>query len=145
MQEDYIERVGHMVPIEIVELRDQSKARGLRGNELVAAEGCELLRPLQARSRVVVFDETGTQFSSAEFAHWIQGELNRGTKEIAFVIGGQEGIDSAVLQRADLRLSLSKMTWTHEMCRVLALEQIYRAYCILRRIPYHRQVSGGGS
>ena len=127
-----------MVPIEIIEVRDQSKARSLKGSELVTAEGNEFLRLLPPRGRVVILDESGIQFSSADFARWLEGEINRGTKEIAFVIGGPEGVDSALFKRANLRLSLSKMTWTHEMCRGLILEQIYRAYCILRGIPYHK-------
>jgi 23S rRNA (pseudouridine1915-N3)-methyltransferase len=86
----------------------------------------------------VVLEETGTQFSSVEFARWFEAEQIHSTREIAFVIGGQDGLSTQVSARAHLRLSLGKMTWTHEMCRALLLEQIYRAFCILRHIPYHK-------
>lgn len=136
--EDYLDRIRHMVPVEILEARNQSKARGLKGDELVVAEESAIMRLLPSRSRVVVLNEKGTEFSSSEFARWFEGEQNRGTKEVVFVIGGSDGIGSGVSARANLKLSLGKMTWTHEMCRVLLLEQVYRACCILRKIPYHR-------
>ena len=136
--EDYLDRVRHMVPVEVIEVRDPSKARNLRGDQLVAADEQEVLKALSGHSRVVVLDEKGTQFSSAEMARWLAGEQNRGTKEITFVVGGPNGIGSRVSALAKLKLSLGKMTWTHEMCRVLMIEQVYRAFCILRNIPYHR-------
>ena len=136
--EDYLDRVRHLVPVEITQVRDQAKARDLSGNELVAAEEREILRLLPVHSRVVALDERGKEFSSPEFARWLEGEQNRGSKEIAFVIGGSDGLGARVSARAVLRLSLGRMTWTHEMSRVLLMEQIYRAICILRKIPYHR-------
>ncbi len=136
--EDYQDRLRHMVAIETVEGRDPAKTRGFKGSDLVAAEENEILKLLPGRGCLVVLDAAGTHFSSAEFARWLEGEQNRGTKEIAFVIGGPDGVGPGICERADLRLSLGEMTWTHEMCRVLLLEQIYRAYCILRKIPYHR-------
>ncbi len=136
--EDYLSRVRHLVAVETVEARDPAKARGLTGGDLVVAEESEILKLLPDRGPVVVLDETGSQFSSVEFARWIEKEQMRGTKEIAFVIGGPDGVGARLRGRARLKLSLGKMTWTHEMCRVLLLEQIYRAYCILRKIPYHR-------
>jgi 23S rRNA (pseudouridine1915-N3)-methyltransferase len=135
---DYLERLDHLVPIETVEVPDLSKRRGLKGASLLAAEGEELARHLDANCRRVVLDEKGTQFSSVEFARWLEQEQVRGTREIAFLIGGPEGIDRKMAQQAYLRLSLGKMTWTHEMTRVLLAEQIYRALSILRNMPYHR-------
>ncbi len=138
LAEDYLERLGHMVACQIVEIRDLSRGRGLRGTELAAAEGVEISKALSRVGRVVVLDETGCQFSSTGFAQWIEGEQNRGTRDIAFVIGGPDGVDRGIVAQAHLQMSLGKMTWTHEMCRVLLLEQIYRAFCILRNTPYHR-------
>lgn len=138
LSEDYLDRIRHMVPVEITEVRDPSKARGLKGSQLVNAEENEILRLLPSHSRVVALDEAGSEFCSAEFARWLEAEQIRGTKETVFVIGGPEGIGTGVLARAILKLSLGRMTWTHEMCRVLLLEQIYRALCISRKIPYHR-------
>jgi 23S rRNA (pseudouridine1915-N3)-methyltransferase len=135
---DYLDRIRHMVAVEIIEVRDPSKARGLKGDELVAAEERQILRSLPESGKIVVLDGTGRQFSSEDFACWFKAEQNQGTKEIVFVIGGPAGLGNGIVGLADLSLSLGKMTWTHELCRVLLLEQIYRAYCILRRIPYHR-------
>ena len=73
-----------------------------------------------------------------EFARWIEAGQVQGTREVTFIIGGPAGLDPAFSQQAHLRLSLGKMTWTHEMVRVLLLEQIYRALTILRNIPYHK-------
>ncbi len=135
---DYLARIRAMVPCDVVEIRDLSKARGLRGTELIMAEGAEILRFLPDTGRTVALDERGKQFSSEEFAGWFESEQMKGTREVAFVVGGHEGMDSRVAGRAHLKLSLGKMTWTHELCRVLLLEQIYRAFSIMRKIPYHK-------
>ena len=136
--DDYLSRVRHMVSCEIVETRDFSKRRSLRGDKLLKSEAEEMARFLGDHSRIVALDEKGREFSSAEFARWLDAEQNRGTREIDFVIGGPEGLDSLIVARSHLRLSLGKMTWTHEMCRLLLIEQIYRALGMLRNIPYHR-------
>jgi 23S rRNA (pseudouridine1915-N3)-methyltransferase len=135
---DYLARLSHLTSIEIVEVPNLSKRRGLRGAALLLAEGEEIARALTSNGRKVVLDERGTQFSSLEFARWIEAGQIQGTREIAFIIGGPEGIGRALSEQAHLKLSLGKMTWTHEMARVLLLEQIYRALCILRNIPYHK-------
>jgi 23S rRNA (pseudouridine1915-N3)-methyltransferase len=135
---EYTERLKHLMPCSIVELPDLSKRKGLRGFDLKEAEAKAMAGSLSAGSRKVALDENGMEFSSAGFAGWFESEMNRSTKGIEFMIGGPDGLDSDLLNRADLRLSLGKMTWTHEMCRVLLLEQIYRAQCILKNIPYHR-------
>jgi len=135
---DYLERIRHMSSCEIVEARDLSKRRHLRGAELVEAEGKELLRHVPEGGRLVALDETGTQFTSRDFARWLESEQNRGIRTITFLIGGPEGLSRKISGRVHLTLSMGKMTWTHEMCRVLLLEQVYRAMCILRKIPYHR-------
>lgn len=135
---DYLKRVHHMSSCEIVEARDLSKRKHLRGAELVEAEGKELLKHVPDSSRLVVLDETGTQYTSRDFARWLESEQNSGTRMITFLIGGPEGLSRTAASQAHLILSMGKMTWTHEICRVLLLEQIYRAMCILRKIPYHR-------
>jgi 23S rRNA (pseudouridine1915-N3)-methyltransferase len=135
---DYLARLKHLTPIEIVELPDLSKRRGLRGASLLAAEGLEISRSLPSDCRRVVLDERGSQISSLEFAHWLEGAQVQGVREIAFIIGGPEGIDRSISEQAHYRLSLGKMTWTHEMARVLLVEQVYRALSILRKIPYHK-------
>lgn len=127
-----------MNPCEAIAVRDLSKGRSLRGATLLAVEENEILRAVPDGSKVVALDESGALFSSLDLARWFEGEQNRGTKGVAFVIGGPDGIGPRILANADLKLSLGRMTWTHEMCRALLLEQIYRALCIIRNIPYHR-------
>jgi len=135
---DYLERARRLIPCEIVEARDSSRGRDLRGDDLRAAEAAQLLKLLEGSNRIVVLDERGRQFSSPEFARWFEAEQNHGTRGVSFVIGGPEGVSSSVTERAHLVLSLGRMTWTHEFCRVLLLEQIYRALGILKNIPYHK-------
>lgn len=138
LYEDYLERIRHWIPCEVVEVRDLSKRRSLRAEELIADEGAEIAKHIPKSGTLVALDETGTQFSSSAFARWIESEQNSGTRVITFVIGGPEGLSRDISKRAHIVLSLSKMTWTHEMCRVLLLEQVYRALCIMRKIPYHK-------
>jgi 23S rRNA (pseudouridine1915-N3)-methyltransferase len=135
---DYLERISHWVSCEVVETRDLSKGRSLRVSDLIEGEGEEISRHIPKFGRIVALDETGTQFASGDFARWIESEQNSGTRSIAFIIGGPEGLSRSVTGRAHLVMSLGKMTWTHEMCRVLILEQVYRALCIMRKIPYHK-------
>ena len=135
---DYLERIRRLVPCEIVESRDLSKKGSLPAARLIVEEGEELGKHLPENSRLVALDERGTQFTSPGFARWLEAEQNRGTRWITFIIGGPEGISPQITIRAHLVLSLGAMTWTHEMCRVLVMEQTYRALCIMRKIPYHK-------
>ena len=135
---DYQGRIQHLVPCEVIETRDLAKRRSLRTAELIADEGAELARFVPASGHMVALDETGRQFTSEEFARWLGSEQNTGFRALTFVIGGPEGLSPVISERAHLILSMGKMTWTHEMCRVLLLEQVYRALCIMRNIPYHR-------
>jgi 23S rRNA (pseudouridine1915-N3)-methyltransferase len=142
---DYLERARHLIPCEIIEARDPSRGRSMKGDELREAEAVQLLKLLskgaalgEGSNRIVVLDEKGRQFSSPEFARWFEAEENRGTRGVSFVIGGPEGVSSTVTERAHMVLSLGRMTWTHEFCRVMLLEQIYRAMGILKHIPYHK-------
>lgn len=135
---DYQKRISHWVSCEIMETRDLSKKKSLRAAELIAGEGEELARYIPEHGRLVALDETGTQFTSGDFARWLETEQNRGARAITFVVGGPEGLSRMISGRAHLILSIGKMTWTHEICRVLLLEQVYRALCIMRKIPYHK-------
>ncbi len=135
---DYLERLRHLAAIEIIEVADFSRKRGLKGVALLAAERAEIERLLPKDAHRVLLDESGRQFSSREFASWFENQQVRGIRELAFIIGGPEGVDSILSDQTDMKLSLGKMTWTHEMARVLLVEQLYRAVSILRNIPYHK-------
>ncbi len=138
LTEDYLARIRHFFPCEVLEIRDVSRARDARGTDLQVAEAEEIGKMLPAGAKTVALDGSGEEMSSPDFADWIGSELNRGTRILAFVIGGPSGLHAAIREGARLRISFGKMTWTHEMCRVLLLEQLYRAACILRNIPYHK-------
>jgi 23S rRNA (pseudouridine1915-N3)-methyltransferase len=127
-----------MIPCTVTEARDLSKRKQLRGSDLVKAEGEELARHLNARDCLVALGERGKQVTSEEFARWLESRQNSGVRGISFLIGGPEGLSRMISKEANMVLSMGKMTWTHEMCRVLLLEQVYRALCILHNIPYHR-------
>lgn len=135
---DYLERIRHLIPCEIVEIRDRSKGRSLGAAQLIAAEGEEIAKNLPHAGKIVALDETGLQYTSEKFARWLESEQNAGTKTVSFVIGGPEGLSPSIARGAQMVLSMGTMTWTHEMCRALLLEQVYRALCIMRNIPYHR-------
>jgi 23S rRNA (pseudouridine1915-N3)-methyltransferase len=135
---DYQERIRRWAPCEIIEARDQSKGKNLSTGELIAKEADEIAMHIPERGRLVALDEKGAAFASSDFARWLEFEQNNGARVITFVIGGPEGLSEKITRRAHLILSMGKMTWTHDMCRVLLLEQIYRALCIIHRIPYHK-------
>ena len=135
---DYLKRIRRIATCEILEIRDPAKGRTLRARERIQLESEDIARRLPKVAFVVALDETGKQYASEEFANWLAAEQNGGTREIAFIVGGPDGLSRNVTTRAQMVLSLGKMTWTHEMCRALLLEQIYRALCILNKIPYHK-------
>ncbi len=135
LEADYRERIGRFVDLAIDEIRptkDGPRARGA----LSSAER-RLLDRLKG-SHKVFLDARGREWTSEEFAEWLGKQALGGTRELAFVVGGPEGFSTAVRDQADLLLSLSRMTFTHDWARALLLEQIYRAFTILRGYPYPR-------
>lgn len=102
-------------------------------------EGDAILRQLEAGSYVILLDEAGKTYSSRRFADHLQKRFNSGGKSLVFVIGGPYGFSDALKKRANERLSLSPMTFSHQMVRLIAVEQIYRAMTILRNEPYHHE------
>lgn len=132
LQEDYLRRLSHFVKCEIVEIKDQAAPN------LKEIEGKRIIENLNQNSFVCVLDVAGRSLSSPDLSREIEKWQNRGLKEIAFVIGGAEGVSSEVAQMADFSLSLSFLTFTHEMARVVMLEQLYRAFTIIKGFPYQK-------
>lgn len=132
LQEEYLRRLEHFVKCETVEVRDS------RPGENVENEGKRILEKLNHTSFVCLLDVTGRGLSSPELAKEVEKWRDGGFKEIAFIIGGADGVSRAVAARAQLRLSLSFLTFTHEMARVVLLEQLYRAYTIIKGYPYQK-------
>ncbi|MDI1242904.1 MAG: 23S rRNA (pseudouridine(1915)-N(3))-methyltransferase RlmH [bacterium] len=132
LQEDYLKRLSHFVKCEIVQIKDSAS------HENAEIEGKRILEILNPKSFVVLLDVVGKTISSHKLSAEIEKWQNAGTKEISFIIGGFEGVSSDVRERADYLLSLSFLTFTHEMARVLLLEQLYRGYSILKGFPYQK-------
>jgi 23S rRNA (pseudouridine1915-N3)-methyltransferase len=133
LQDEYLKRLSHFVSCEIKVAKDADGAQRLE------TEGNRILELLNPKSFAVLLDPGGKPLDSVELARQVGHWQARSEKEVAFVIGGAEGVSSAVADRADYRLSLSFLTFTHEMARVVLLEQLYRAYTILRGFPYHNE------
>lgn len=132
LQDDYLRRLSHFVKCEIVEIRD-----GV-GGSACETEGNQILEKLNHNAFVCLLDVGGKGLSSEGLATHVEKWQNIGLKEVAFIIGGSTGISAEVAARADFRVSLSLLTFTHEMARVVLIEQLYRAFTIINRFPYHK-------
>ena len=135
--DDYRQRLSHYVPFELVVLPDIKNAKSLTQDQLKAAEGEAILAKV-GTTEVVLLDEHGAEYRSVDFASWLQKKMGSG-RDLTLVIGGAYGFSPAVYQRANGKLSLSQMTFSHQMIRLMAIEQIYRAMTILRNEPYHHE------
>ncbi len=136
--DEYQQRLRHYVPFEIVVLPDLKNAKALSEEQIKTAEGNLILQALTPAMDVVLLDEHGREFRSIEFADYLQKKMSSG-KDLTLVIGGPYGFSDAVYQRANGKLSFSQMTFSHQMIRIMAIEQIYRAMTILRGEPYHHE------
>ena len=136
--EDYRQRLVHYVPFELVVLPDLKNAKALSEQQVKAAEGDAILRALTPSMDVVLLDEHGKEMRSVEYADWLQKKMSSG-RDLTLVIGGPYGFSPAVYERANAKLALSQMTFSHQMIRLMAIEQIYRAMTILRGEPYHHE------
>lgn len=135
---EYLKRLQRHYAVEIVELKEeQGKQKDVAG--LVRREGARILERIPDDTRVIALDERGRQFGSEQLAERLQQEMLHGGRDWCLVIGGPYGLAPAVRERADLLLSLSKMTLTHQMARLLLLEQLYRSGTIIRNEPYHNR------
>lgn len=134
---NYTERIGHYLPFSLTILPDVKAARGLTEAVQRQKEGQMMLAAFQPSDCVILLDERGREFSSREFSDFIEKKMVSGLKRLVFVIGGPYGFSQDVYDRGDGKISLSRMTFSHEMVRLFITEQIYRAMTILRGEPYH--------
>ena len=134
--DEYQQRLKHYIPFEFVVVPDIKNAKSLSQEQLKVAEGEAILARLTPAMDVILLDEHGREFRSIEYAEWLQKKMGSG-KDLTLVIGGAYGFSEAVYARANGKLSLSQMTFSHQMIRIMAIEQIYRAMTILRGEPYH--------
>ena len=135
---DYAERISHYMPFDIITIPELRNTKNLTEEQQKAAEGDLILRQLQPSDHVVLLDEHGLELRSVELARWLQ-QKQQSARRLVFVIGGPYGFSPAVYQRANEQLSLSRLTFSHQMVRLVFTEQLYRACTIIKGEPYHHE------
>ena len=134
---DYLKRLSHYIKVEIITVKEGKIKKGESENIIIEKESRSLLQNVQG-SYFVCLDRTGKQLDSLQLAGQLQNWEMQGLKKISFIIGGPLGLSADILKKADLVLSLSRMTFTHEMARLLLMEQLYRACTIKAGEKYHK-------
>lgn len=134
----YISRLVHYIPFSLSEIRELKNVSALSRDQIRQKEGELILKAVRPADEVILLDERGKEYSSAEWARIVEGRIAAG-KDVVFVIGGAYGFSDAVYARADSLVSLSRMTFSHQMVRAVFLEQLYRAFTIIRGEPYHHE------
>ncbi len=135
---DYVERIGHYMPFETVTIPELKNTKKLSEEQQKTAEGELILKQIQPSDTVVLLDEHGKEMRSIEFAAWTE-KKQQTARQLIYIIGGPYGFSEAVYQRADEKISLSRMTFSHQMVRLVFVEQIYRACTIIKGEPYHHE------
>lgn len=135
--DDYLKRVTFYLPFEMKIIPDIKNNRNLTAAQQKEREGKAILELVASGDTLILLDEIGTELSSTGFAKWIEKRMITGTRQLTFVVGGPYGFSEAVYQRADAKISLSKMTFPHQLVRLIFAEQLYRAMTIIKGEPYH--------
>ncbi len=136
--DDYCQRLTHYVPFQIQVIPELRNAKSLSEALIKEREGQEILRMASSSVELILLDEHGREMRSIDWADWLQKKMSGG-RDLMFVIGGAYGFSPAVYERADGKISLSQMTFSHQMIRLLFVEQAYRGMTILRGEPYHHE------
>ena len=135
----YSERMKHYASFEIVELPDLKQTSSLSQQQVKNREGEMILKSVRPSDHLVLLDERGAMMTSVEWARDLESKAAHLSKDIVFVIGGPYGFSDEVYARADSKISLSKMTFSHQIVRLIFMEQIYRAFTIIKGEPYHHE------
>lgn len=135
---DYVERIGHYIPFAITIIPELKNTKALTEQQQKGREGELILKQIQSSDTVVLLDEHGKEFRSIELASWLE-QKQQTARRLVFVIGGAYGFSQAVYDRANEKVSLSKMTFSHQMVRLIFTEAIYRACTIIKGEPYHHE------
>lgn len=138
-ENEYLKRLKHYLPVERIELPDVKNAKKLTEEQIKQAEGEMILSKINPGETIFLLDEGGKTFSSEQYADFLQQKFNQGGHGLVFVIGGPYGFSPEMYAKANGKISLSKMTFSHQMVRMFFLEQVYRAMTILRNEPYHHK------
>jgi len=137
--DEFTERIKHYLPFELEVIPDLKNTRNLSQEQIKEKEGELILKNIRPEDYIVLLDEKGKEFTSLQFAQYIEKKMHSVPKRLVFVIGGAYGFSSAVYQAAQEKISLSKMTFSHQLIRVVFVEQLYRGLSILNNEPYHHE------
>jgi 23S rRNA (pseudouridine1915-N3)-methyltransferase len=138
-ESEYLNRLSHYGSVEKIEIPEIKNAKNLSKDQIKQQEGQLILKQMNAGDQVILLDENGKTFNSIEFSEYLQKRFNAGGKALLFVVGGAYGFSDEVYNRSNGKISLSKMTFSHQMVRTFFLEQLYRAFTIMKGEPYHHQ------
>lgn len=138
-EKEYLNRLNHYNKVEKIEIPEIKNAKNLSQEQIKKSEGELILKHIQPGDQIILLDENGSTFSSTKFADFMQKKFNGGGKNMLFIVGGAYGFSDEVYVLANDKISLSKMTFSHQMVRLFFLEQIYRAFTILKGEPYHHE------
>jgi 23S rRNA (pseudouridine1915-N3)-methyltransferase len=136
--DDYRQRIVHYMPFDIIVVPELKNTKSLSEDQQKQAEGELILKQVQSADTVVLLDERGREPRSVELAEWLE-QKRTSTRRLVFIIGGPYGFSEAVYRRANEKLSLSKLTFSHQMVRLIFVEQLYRACTIIKGEPYHHE------
>ena len=135
----YASRLNHYVPFSVTEIPELKKVSALSRQQIKDREGELILKRVGPSDKLILLDEKGKEFRSLEFADYLQRQMNGGARSLVFAVGGAYGFSEAVYSRAQGMISLSRMTFSHQMVRTIFAEQLYRAFTILKGEPYHHE------
>lgn len=135
----YEKRLKYYISFELDIIPDLKNAKNLSEIQQKEKEGEAILKRLQASDAMILLDEKGKDFTSVGFSNYLQKKMNSGIKQLVFVIGGPYGFSDEIYKQAKGKISLSKMTFSHQMVRLFVVEQVYRAFTILKNEPYHHE------
>ena len=138
-ENEYLKRLKYYIPVERIEIPDVKNQKKLTFEQIKELEGKEILSKVQAGEHLILLDERGKQYTSVDFSVFIQQKFNSGGKALVFVVGGAYGFSDEVYNQAISKISLSTMTFSHQMVRMIFFEQLYRAMTILKGEPYHHE------
>ena len=137
--DEYQKRLKHYIKFEFLVIPDIKNVKNLSEIQQKEKEGELILNKLQNTDQLILLDDKGKEFTSIEFSKFLQKKMNSGLKQMVLVIGGPYGFSDAVYKKAQGKLSLSKMTFSHQMIRLFIVEQLYRGFTILKNEPYHHE------
>lgn len=135
----YVSRLKHYIPFSVVEIPELKNVSAMTKDQIKTKEGELILKQIKPADDLILLDERGKEYTSVELAKVIQDKISYTGKDMVYVIGGAYGFSDAVYQRANSKISLSRMTFSHQMVRAIFVEQIYRAFTIMKGEPYHHE------